>query len=133
MLDVIPKASSSEIVEKYKDILNIQIHLYDPIARDKLDNQCKEFQHFAKQIRIKAAIPSKPQVLQKYFNFNSERTLNETKSQVTVQLSHQEPFLERFVKQVTYTTNETADPFTQTAVGGIPENVFKVEDEFDDL
>lgn len=50
MLDVIPKATSGEIVEKYKDILNIQIHLYDPIARDKLDNQCKEFQHFAKQM-----------------------------------------------------------------------------------
>lgn len=43
MLDGIPKGSSGEIVEKYKDILNIQIHLYDPIARDKLDNQCKEF------------------------------------------------------------------------------------------
>ena len=43
MLDGIPKGSSGEIVEKYKDILNIQIHLYDPIARDKLDNQCEEF------------------------------------------------------------------------------------------
>ena len=39
MLDMMPKtATSAEIVDKYKDILNIQIHLYDPIARDKLDN-----------------------------------------------------------------------------------------------
>jgi len=48
MLDMVPKTSSGDIVEKYKDILGIQMHLYDPIARDKLDNQCKEFQHFAK-------------------------------------------------------------------------------------
>lgn len=50
MLGSIPKASASEIVEKYKSILNIQPHLYDQIAREKLDNQCKEFQHFAKQM-----------------------------------------------------------------------------------
>lgn len=43
IIGAIPKASSAEIVTKYKDILNIQVHLYDQIARDKLDNQCKEF------------------------------------------------------------------------------------------
>ena len=48
MLGAIPKSSSSDIVEKYKEILKIEVHMYDPIAKDKLDNQCKEFQHFAK-------------------------------------------------------------------------------------
>lgn len=38
ILSAIPKASSSEVVAKYRDILNIQVHLYDQIGRDKLDN-----------------------------------------------------------------------------------------------
>jgi hypothetical protein len=42
-LAAIPRANSSDIVEKYKRILKIEVHLYDPIAKDKLENQCKEF------------------------------------------------------------------------------------------
>ena len=50
LIGQIPKASTQQIVEKYREALQIQEHLYDPIAKDKLDNACKEFQHFAKQI-----------------------------------------------------------------------------------
>jgi hypothetical protein len=38
MLGAIPKSNSIEIVEKYKEIFKIEVHLYDPIAKDKLDN-----------------------------------------------------------------------------------------------
>jgi hypothetical protein len=38
------------VVEKYRDALKIEDHMYNPLDKDRLDNQCKEFQHFAKQI-----------------------------------------------------------------------------------
>jgi len=43
MLSNIPKLTTVEMVEKYRDQLKIEEHLYDPIMKDKLDNQCKEF------------------------------------------------------------------------------------------
>jgi len=46
----VPKASTIDIVERYREQLKIEDHLYDPIKKDQLDNQCKEFQHFSKQM-----------------------------------------------------------------------------------
>jgi len=50
MLGAVPKSSSGDIVEKYREVLGIQEHMVDPIEKDKLDQQCLEFSHFAKQI-----------------------------------------------------------------------------------
>lgn len=50
LLGNMPKMNTMETVEKYKDALNIEYHLYDPIMKDKLNTQCQEFQHFSKQI-----------------------------------------------------------------------------------
>ena len=43
------KASSSEIVDKYREVLSIEDHLYDPVQKDKLDTESREFFHFSKQ------------------------------------------------------------------------------------
>mmetsp|Transcript_39706 Transcript_39706/g.60850 ORF Transcript_39706/g.60850 Transcript_39706/m.60850 type:complete len:311 (+) Transcript_39706:22-954(+) len=80
MLSNLPKSSSVDIVEKYREQLKIEDHLYDPIAKDKLDNQCKEFQHFSKQMVpvLKAMVKSissfmvnKSQSIQDYKGFLS--------------------------------------------------------------
>ena len=44
------KLSSNEMVDRMRESLNIEDHLYDPIQKDKLDQQCKEFAHFARQV-----------------------------------------------------------------------------------
>jgi hypothetical protein len=43
LLSNVPKASTIDIVERYREQLKIEDHLYDPIKKDQLDNQCKEF------------------------------------------------------------------------------------------
>jgi hypothetical protein len=48
MLNAVPKCSSIDIVTKYREVLGIEDHMYDPIAKDKLDQQCLEFAHFSK-------------------------------------------------------------------------------------
>jgi hypothetical protein len=37
VLGQVPKASTMEIVEKYREVLGIEEHMFDPIAKDKLD------------------------------------------------------------------------------------------------
>ena len=48
LLGQIPKQPTHEIVDKFREVLQISDHLYDPIQKDKLDSQCKEFQSFAR-------------------------------------------------------------------------------------
>mmetsp|Transcript_15382 Transcript_15382/g.26001 ORF Transcript_15382/g.26001 Transcript_15382/m.26001 type:complete len:422 (+) Transcript_15382:65-1330(+) len=44
------KPTTPELVEKYRFVLKIEEQMYTPLIKDKLDNQCKEFLHFSKQI-----------------------------------------------------------------------------------
>jgi hypothetical protein len=39
-----------EIVDRFRESLKIEDHMYNPLQKDKLDLNCKQFQHFAKQI-----------------------------------------------------------------------------------
>jgi hypothetical protein len=39
-----------EIVERLRTALEIEEHMYDPVKKETLDRECKEFQHFARQI-----------------------------------------------------------------------------------
>ena len=39
-----------EIVERLRTALEIEEHMYDPVKKESLDRECKEFQHFARQI-----------------------------------------------------------------------------------
>lgn len=50
LLSQVQKLPTHEIVERMRTALSIEDHLYDPIQKDKLDSQCKEFQHFARQV-----------------------------------------------------------------------------------
>jgi len=47
-LNALPKITTAEIVERLKTELEIDFTKYDLIEKDKLDNDCKEFQVFAK-------------------------------------------------------------------------------------
>jgi hypothetical protein len=49
-LNNLPKITTAEIVDRIREATDVREHMYDPIAKDGLDNQCKEFQHFSKQI-----------------------------------------------------------------------------------
>ena len=49
-LNQLPKITTSDVVDRIRDATEIKEHMYDPVAKDGLDNQCKEFQHFAKQM-----------------------------------------------------------------------------------
>ena len=37
LLGAVPKSATIQIVEKYRSVLGIEEHMYDPIAKDKLD------------------------------------------------------------------------------------------------
>lgn len=50
LLNSLPAITSMEIVERLRTVLNIEEHMYDPIKKETLDRECKEFQHFARQI-----------------------------------------------------------------------------------
>jgi len=43
-----PKMSAVEITDRLKESLGIQEHMYNAIQKEKLDRECKEFQHFAR-------------------------------------------------------------------------------------
>jgi hypothetical protein len=47
-LNALPKVTTAEVVERMKKELDIDFAKYDLIEKDKLDNDCKEFQIFAK-------------------------------------------------------------------------------------
>ena len=49
VLKGVAKPSYSETVDKYREVLSIEDHLYDPVQKDKLDTESKEFHHFSKQ------------------------------------------------------------------------------------
>lgn len=49
-LNALPKITTAEIVERLKTELEIDFTKYDLIEKDKLENDCKEFQVFAKQM-----------------------------------------------------------------------------------
>lgn len=38
LMSAVPKMTTADQVEKYQENLGIEVHLYDPIAKDKLDN-----------------------------------------------------------------------------------------------
>ena len=48
LLNSLPPMSSMEIVERLRSSLNLEEHMYDPIKKEALDRECKEFQHFAR-------------------------------------------------------------------------------------
>ena len=48
LLNSLPAMTSSEIVERLQTSLNIEAHMYDPVKKESLDRECKEFQHFAR-------------------------------------------------------------------------------------
>ena len=50
LLGTLPKLATSDIVDRMKTSLKIDYEMYNPIIKDKLDRECKEFQHFARQI-----------------------------------------------------------------------------------
>ena len=49
LLTSLPRISTSEITDRLRTSLKIEEHLYNPIVKDKLDRECKEFQHFTRQ------------------------------------------------------------------------------------
>ena len=48
LLSAVPKSTPNEQVDQMRQSLSIEDHLYDPIQKDRLDNQCKEFQAYAR-------------------------------------------------------------------------------------
>jgi sorting nexin-1/2 len=48
LLGAVPKSTPNEQVDQMRQSLSIEDHLYDPIQKDRLDNQCKEFQAYAR-------------------------------------------------------------------------------------
>ena len=49
-LKSLPKPSAQENLERLRRDLNIEDHMYDPIQKDKLDNESREFSHYSKQV-----------------------------------------------------------------------------------
>lgn len=49
-LATLNKMMVHDTVERMRNALKIEDHLYNPLQKDKLDLNCKQFQHFAKQI-----------------------------------------------------------------------------------
>lgn len=48
LLNSMPKMTATEITERLKESLKIEDHMYNPIQKEKLDRECKEFQHFSR-------------------------------------------------------------------------------------
>ena len=46
----LPNLTPMQIVDRMRDSLNIEEHLYDPVQLSQFDQQCQEFAHFHKQI-----------------------------------------------------------------------------------
>mgnify|MGYP000949761943 CR=1 FL=1 len=42
--------TTTENLERLRKALNIEDHLYDPIKKDTLDNQSREFYHYRSQV-----------------------------------------------------------------------------------
>lgn len=81
MLGAVPKSSSGDIVEKYREVLGIQEHMVDPIEKDKLDQQCLEFSHFAKQI-----IPVLKGMIKSIASYMSNKSQSNTDYKIFLQM-----------------------------------------------
>lgn len=50
LLAKLPNLTPMQIVDRMREALSIEEHLYDPIQMDSFDQQCHEFSHFHKQV-----------------------------------------------------------------------------------
>jgi len=50
LLSAMPKMSAADITSRMKDALDINEQFYDTAKKEKFDRECKEFQHFSRQI-----------------------------------------------------------------------------------
>jgi len=50
LLSAMPKMTAADITSRMKDALDINEQFYDTAKKEKFDRECKEFQHFSRQI-----------------------------------------------------------------------------------
>lgn len=63
------RQTTKELVEKYRTVLQIEDQMFNPLEKDTLDNECKEFMHFSKQV-----IPFLKDLVKKIAHFSQNKS-----------------------------------------------------------